>query len=141
MGEIVFLLIVFAIWLVVFLIIRQLVLWYWRINHMIERQDKQNELLERIAGLLEKQIKLQQETKAESSIERSVEKQAAHEEKNQQAEGKSKEPDKVFKKGDAVHYFGKLLLIKDLNSDGTYACTLPDGTFYGDIESSKLKMS
>ena len=42
---------------VIFLIFRGILLWYWKINTIVINQDKQTELLEKIVTLLENEKK------------------------------------------------------------------------------------
>ena len=52
-GALIRVLISFLFALVVFLIIRGVMLWYWRVNDIIKRQDTQIELLQAIVRKLE----------------------------------------------------------------------------------------
>jgi len=51
LGVIGIMIVWFIIVIVVFLILRELVMWYWKINEIITNQNKTNELLERLVKI------------------------------------------------------------------------------------------
>jgi len=133
-NELLFLFIVFLISLVIFLIIRQLVLWYWKINKIVSNQEEQKVLLERIVKQLEliNQPQIGSNTHPES-MNSEANKDTAENSGNSNSAN-------IFEVGDAVYYFNKPLVISRVNGDGTYGCNLPDGKKYDDsIEGRQLR--
>lgn len=52
-GNVAYLLFVIAIFVGIFLLLRSIVLWYWKVDEVIKNQQESNKLLETIAAKLE----------------------------------------------------------------------------------------
>ncbi len=55
MGEIIIFLVGLGIAVVLFLVFRSVILWYWNVNRIVQNQERTNELLCKVVNSLERQ--------------------------------------------------------------------------------------
>lgn len=102
-----------VLFILLFLICREIICWYWKINKMVENQDTIIKLLTQIANNTKPQ-----ESKTDTP----------------------KPTTTGFKVGDVAYYGDKKVVIKDITDNGLYSCYSNRGLFFeGDLAESDLK--